>query len=51
MKVERREYHVTQRGVDSRADDAVLREVWFEAHSESSPVAVEQDSTVSQQDR
>ena len=47
MKVERREDHVTQRGVDSSAGDAVLREVRFEAHSASSPVAVEQDRSVS----
>ena len=51
MKVERREDHVTQRGVDSSAGDAVLREVRFEAHSASSPVAVEQDSPVLQQDQ
>ena len=51
IKVERREDRVTQRGVDSSAGDAVLREVRFEAHSESSPVAVEQDSPVSQQDQ
>ena len=44
MQVERRKDHVTQREVDSSAGDAVLREIRFEAHSESSPVAVERDS-------
>ena len=51
MKVELREDHVTQRGVDSKAGVAVLRKVRFEAHSESSPVAEEQDSPVSQPDQ
>ena len=50
-KVERREDHVTQRGVDSSSGEAVQREVRFEAPSESSSVAVEQGSPVPQQDQ
>ena len=34
-KVERREDHIVQRGVDSSVGDAVQREVWFEPHSSS----------------
>ena len=39
VKVERREDHIAQRGVDSSVGEAVEREVQFEAHSESSSVA------------
>ena len=48
-KAEHGENHVAQRGVDSSAGDAVQREERFEAHSESSSVAVEQGSPVPQQ--
>ena len=38
-KVERREDHIVQRGVDSSVGEAIEREVRFEAHSESSSAA------------
>ena len=50
-KMERRENHILQRGVDSSVGDAVQREVWFEVPSERFSLAVEQGSPVPQQDQ